>query len=84
MRRDHPDWTIHQLNCCLYWQPKARKKLEEKIQAFLDNHPNYTVFRVPEAHGINVTKLMRHYCAINLQWPPKTRTYQVALAGILK
>ena len=83
MRRKHPDWSPHQVRCCLWWQPKARKVLEEEIYAFLREHADYMVFRTPEAHGLNVTSLM-YSVGISLQWPPKTKVYQVALAGVPK
>ncbi len=28
----HPNWSIRQLECCLYWQSRARKQLEEAIK----------------------------------------------------
>jgi hypothetical protein len=39
------------------------------------------VFLVPEAHGLNVTATMKSI-GIELEWPPKTVTYQIALASV--
>jgi hypothetical protein len=36
--------------------------------------------RCPEALGLNVTATMR-MIGIDLEWPPREFTYQVALAG---
>ena len=32
MKRKHSDWSKRQIECCLYWQGKARKQLKEVIQ----------------------------------------------------
>ena len=32
--------------------------------------------------GVNVTDLMKDNAGIELEWPPKITTYQVALAGL--
>jgi len=77
----HPDWSDRQLYCCLYWQPRARKVLNEMIYNFLCLNKDYIVFRVPEAYGVNVTQTMRDIGEI-LEWPPINFAYQVALAGI--
>lgn len=81
MRRLHPNWSERQLTCCLYWQGTARKHLKTEICMFKKLHPDYAITTCPEAMGINVTATM---AAINeyLEWPPKTTTYQIALAGI--
>ena len=78
----HPFWTWRQLTCCLYWQPKARKQLEQEIRDFnLEHSLLYKIIlRVPEARGVNVTETMKKIGEY-LEWPPKTKTYQVALIG---
>lgn len=81
MRKAHPDWTDRQLANCLYWQGTARKALRVEVTAFETLCPSRLVLYVPEANGVNVTKTMARI-GIRLQWPPKTVTYQVALAGV--
>jgi hypothetical protein len=83
MRGLHPNWSQRQLECCLYWQGTARKKLKDEVIEFLHHvtPPLPTVEWVPEAHGVNVTETMRR-AGIILEWPPKTVAYQVALVGM--
>lgn len=81
MRKRHPDWSQRQLECCLYWQGRARHQLEVEIAGALrglgDDH---VVLRRPEAVGVNVTATMAQ-AGVVLEWPPRTRTVQVALVG---
>jgi hypothetical protein len=79
----HPEWSRRQLECCLYWQPKARKQLLQHIKYFLHNHPEYHVEACPEAMGVNVTETMKR-AGIVLEWPPQVMSCQVALAGVKK
>lgn len=83
MKERHPEWSKRQLECCLYWQPRARKQLLQQIKYFLIYHPGYAVTTCPEAMGVDVTASMRNI-GIELEWPPETVTYQVALAGVLR
>lgn len=78
----HPDWSKRQIECCLYWQSKARKQLKIMIEKFIffPSHKNYFIEKCPEAYGINVTRTMAQI-GENLEWPPMKRTYQVAIAG---
>lgn len=80
MEQLHPEWSDKQKNCCLYWQGSARKALRREITDFCSKYPDLFVTTCPEAMGVNVTGTM---CTIGhfLQWPPKTMTYQVAVAG---
>lgn len=80
MREQHPAWSKRQLECCLYWQPAARKALRSEIVAFLIEHDNMVVITCPEACGVNMTDTMRKI-GHDLEWPPETVTYQIALAG---
>jgi hypothetical protein len=83
----HPGWSQRQAECCLYWQGTARKRLGEIIDEFMvwasgDYNPeNGVAFLVPEAHGLNVTATMKSI-GIELEWPPKTVAYQVAIASV--
>jgi hypothetical protein len=78
MRERHPDWSERQLACCLYWQGTARKQLEAEIEKFRRVRCT-SVFRIPEAHGVNVTATMERV-GVYLEWPPKRWAYQVAIA----
>jgi hypothetical protein len=57
MRTRHPHWTEKQLKNLLYWQPKARKELKEKIVQFLKENRHFHVETVPEAMGVDVMPL---------------------------
>jgi hypothetical protein len=79
----HPGWSRRQLECCLYWQGTARKQLQAEINQFLSEMDGlWTVIKCPEALGVNVTETMKSI-GEHLEWPPVTKTYQVALAGII-
>lgn len=80
MRKAHPNWSQRQTECCLYWQPKARKRLKIMIKAFKRKYPKLRVIDCPEAMGVDVTDTMKSI-GVRLQWPPTTKTYQVAVAG---
>ena len=84
MIEKHPDWSRRQLECCLYWQGTARKKLKERIEIFkMIAHRKYVVNTVPEAMGVNVTETMKRV-GVELEWPPISVTYQIAMAGYPK
>lgn len=83
MKGLHPEWSQRQLECCLYWQPRARKQLLQHIKYFLSDHPGYKVEACPEAMGVNITGTLKNSGLI-LEWPPKEWAYQVALAGKLR
>lgn len=82
LRKRHPDWSRRQLECCLYWQGRARHQLEIEIAEVLRQlgMADWRVVRRPEAMGVNVTATMAQV-GINLEWPPCTRAVQVALVG---
>lgn len=82
MRTKHPNWSKRQIECCLYWQPKARKQLKVEIAKFLDDFKGYKIITTPEGAGINVTATME-MAGIKLEWPPKIVAYQVAMGGSL-
>jgi predicted metal-binding protein len=81
MRNLHPTWSLRQLDCCLYWQPKARKQLMIGIKQFLGKHSKYHFTTCPEAMGVDITKTLE-LVGIHLEWPPVNFTYQVTLAGL--
>lgn len=80
MREKHPKWSKRQVECCLYWQGKARKSLKNIIELFLETHRGMKVIECPEACGINVTSTMKKI-GIELEWFPRTLAYQVVLVG---
>ncbi len=98
MQNKHPQNSVAQNECCLYWQPKARKQLTSTILEFMKEFADYTIcvayykgcpqsnkiiYSPPEAMGIEVTKTLLPV-GIELEWPPKEYAYQVAIAGIRK
>ena len=83
MREKHPNWSAAQLECCLYWQGIARKKLALEIGKFRVLYPACTVTTTPEAMGLNVTETMSR-CGIVLEWPPVNTTVLVAFAAVDK
>ncbi len=91
MRRRHPEWSQRQVECCLYWQGTARKELRRKVEAWLSEPTcrfeqvvvylsELRVLYCPEACGVDVTATMASI-GIELEWPPRTVAYQVALVG---
>ena len=92
MQAAHPRWSKRQIECCLYWQPKARKDLKKIIERFearslfeamdhVGEVPEPCIVMNPEGAGVNVTETMKSI-GIDLQWPPVTKTYQIVLAGM--
>jgi len=81
MRKLHPSWSRRQIECCLYWQPRARAQLRREVEIFHEYLPGYTVVMNPESLGVDVTTTMLQI-GQKLEWPPITKTYQVALAGV--
>lgn len=63
-----------------YWQGKARARLYEEAENFLDSNPDCIVDLSPEAHGVNLDKLMTKI-GLNLRWgswPPEHSLYNIA------
>jgi len=83
MRARHPECSDRQVECCLYWQGTARKRLRAKVRDFLEANPGTIALHCPEACGVDVTGTMATL-GVELEWPPKTVAYQVALAGYPK
>jgi len=80
LRAKYPHWSQRQLACCLYWQPRARKQLREVIREFAWKHGGLKLVGNPEAAGVNLTATMAK-AGHDLEWPPKTVSYQVVMAG---
>ena len=88
MKAKHPEWSQRQLECCLYWQGTARKKLRQEIAynitrtALFDGH-KLAVTDCPEAMGVDVTATMKEV-GIILEWPPKKIVRKIAFIGTRK
>ena len=82
LKRKHPKWTERQLYCCLHWQGGTRKSLTKLINDFRSACPKHIVTLCPEGMGVDVTALMIDNAGIKLEWPPKYKAYQVAIAGL--
>ena len=83
MAAKHPDWSERQLICCLYWQPKARRQLMDRIldwQAKREDGHRWHPVLCPEAQGVNLTRTLSN-AGFDLEWPPQERVCQVALLG---
>lgn len=50
----HPDWTLKQAKCVLYWQPTSRKLLKERILVAMKALGTERITTCPEAMGVNV------------------------------
>jgi predicted metal-binding protein len=79
MQEMHPSWSKRQLECCLYWQAGARKRLRAIVD-FSDLMRERIVDYVPEAGGVNVNATLEQV-GIKLEWPPKNTVHLVALMG---
>lgn len=63
-----------------YWQPAMRSQLNSIVnRAIQDGSIEIAVD--PEAHGVNVSALMR-LVGVELEWPPKKFVRKVVLAGL--
>ena len=80
MKAKHPEWSQRQAECCLYWQGTARKQLRDKVLAFRRIYDTLLPVLTPEACGVNVTATMSSV-GEKIEWPPVTKTYQVAVFG---
>ena len=81
MRERHPEWSWRQLVNCLYWQQTARNSLRAETHRFLRTIIGpWRIVQTPEACGVNMTETMQSL-GVRLQWPPRTVTLQIVLAG---
>lgn len=83
----HPNWSLRQQECCLYWQGGVRKQLKLEAELFCmeqllrdSSKKVLSVFYVPEAMGVNITQTLIQVC-IELEWPPVNIVRKVALVG---
>lgn len=84
MKAKHPGWSWRQLVNCRHWQQGARKLMMIEVRKCLSTHKELRppkIVACPEACGVNVTATMAVIDEV-LEWPPKTKTYQVTLVGV--
>ncbi|MCK9568816.1 hypothetical protein M0R72_07745 [Candidatus Pacearchaeota archaeon] len=82
MQTAHPDWEEYQLANLLYWQGTSKRMLRDEVARFKQSVPRVHV--VPRnAHidnYIDVTSTMAKV-GIRLEWPARTKAYEIAFAG---
>ncbi len=74
MRLKHPEWSEHprQWYNPRLWQPKARKLHRDEQAKAIEKNNLTKIVSSPEAHGINVTDLMKNLgITLKWEWPPK-------------
>lgn len=54
MKGKHPHWTKRQQRNVLYWQPKNRKILRQRVEEQRQVYGFDLILYVPEAHGVNI------------------------------
>jgi len=81
MKKLHPDWTERQCYNPRLWQPTARKMLRAVETVAVAKYKLETILTSPEAHGVDVTQLIKDAAGIELEWPPRNTTRVVALGG---
>jgi len=83
MQIKHPNWTIWQLKCCLYWQAKARREhLLECARTTMD-YKIHLCLRCPEAYGVHLFDTMKGL-GIPLKRNPVNITRLISLGGFYK
>ena len=83
MRQNHPEWSKRQVDCCLYWQPRARRQLGKAVAKFEELASNLILVHCPEAQGVNITNTLCQI-GVHLEWPPEKYAVQVILVGTPK
>tara|TARA_Y100000310_G_scaffold331173_1_gene404254 strand:- start:2169 stop:2687 length:519 start_codon:yes stop_codon:yes gene_type:complete len=74
MREKHPEWEGHprQWYNPRRWQSKARKLHKNEEEAAREKYRLNLITRSPEAHGVDVTKMMASVGVdLDWGWPPK-------------
>ena len=54
MQEKHPQWSLKQCRCVLYWQSTSRKQLKNRIKEALSMTGANGSAMIPEAMGVNV------------------------------
>lgn len=74
MRSEHPEWTERQCRCLLYWQPRSRKQMRQRVEEAMPMVGADVSAACPEAMGLNVFATARKSGLIL----DKTRTISTA------
>ena len=83
----HPEWKDYprQQYNPRRWQPKARKIHRAEEKKAVEEFGLTKIVNSPEAHGVNVTGLMKHIgIKLEWKWPPEKKSstvYLVSLGG---
>jgi len=80
MRQKHPDWSLRQLKCLLYWQGHINKVLRQKCEEIASKHPDYIILYKPEANGINLFATC-YKLGIILERSPQHFVWKIAIVG---
>jgi predicted metal-binding protein len=91
MKNAYPEWSKHprQWYNPRRWQGTAKKEHKQELEKFVLENPEKEFNKFPEAHGVNVTNLMKNVgIGLNWQWPPEHNleniSYLVSIGGIRK
>jgi len=72
MRIKHHNWSERQRYNPRIWQPKARKLHHTEQGKAVEENNLTKIVSSPEAHGVNITKLMKNIgITLKWEWPPK-------------
>ncbi len=83
MKSKHPNWTIKQCRCVLYYQNTIRKALRDEIKKFTKSNSNLVSTLLPEAMGVYVIKTVKKL-GIPIQSKPIDTVFKIALIGYPK
>lgn len=75
----HPDWSMRQARCVLYWQGTANKSLRLKTEAFCKNTDLIYTY-CPEAMGVHCIKTAKSL-GIPIKTRPKDIVYKMSMVG---
>lgn len=80
MLEKHPEWTMRQARCVLYWQSRARKVLKEATDEALSTSEFDLASYCPEAMGVNLFRTMRNV-GVTLKKNPTSIVYKINMVG---
>ncbi len=83
IKQMYPEWNERQCHNPRYWQPKARKIQREEENKAKETLNLTKIINSPEAHGVNVSELMKK-AGIILEWiwpPENSSIYLVSMGG---
>lgn len=83
MLAKHPNWSVRQAGCVLYWQPTHRAHNLRLLRQFLAEHRGMRAFS-PEGLGVNVTSTLRA-AGVDIRWKyPLAVAHKGAMVGYPK